>query len=223
MKTYALIMAGGKGLRMGADLPKQFLPLAGKPVLMHTLEAFHEADPNTELIVVLPFEHQAYWAELCIKHAFSLKPLVATGGEQRFESVRNGLKLVSEEGLVAVHDGVRPLVSPVLIKKCFDAAAEKGAVIPVYELTESIRRIEGDRSFAEDRSCYRSVQTPQTFRSDILIKAYQQPFQAVFTDDASVVEAAGYEIALVEGHRENIKITNPQDLLLAELLLQNEC
>lgn len=220
MKTYALILAGGKGLRMGADLPKQFLPLAGKPVLMHTLEAFYEADPTTEIILVLPEAHQAYWAELCVHHAFTLKHQVATGGEVRFESVQNGLKLISNDGLVAVHDGVRPLVKPSLIKKCFEAAAAKGAVIPVFELTESIRRIEGERSFAEDRSCFRSVQTPQTFRSDILMKAYEQPYKDVFTDDASVVEAAGYEIALVDGHRENIKITNPQDLLLAEQLLK---
>lgn len=220
MKTFALILAGGKGLRMGADLPKQFLPLAGKPVLMHTLEAFHRADPATELILVLPLEHQDYWAERCAEHAFTLKHRVATGGSQRFDSVRNGLALILEEGLVAVHDGVRPLVSPELIKRCFKAAAATGAVIPVFELTESIRRIEGDRSYAEDRSRFRSVQTPQTFRSDILKKAYEQPYQAVFTDDASVVEAAGYEIALVEGHRENLKITTPQDLLLAEQLLK---
>jgi 2-C-methyl-D-erythritol 4-phosphate cytidylyltransferase len=221
MKTYALILAGGKGLRMGADLPKQFLPLAGKPVLMHALEAFYQADPSTELILVLPKEHQAFWAELCAKHAFTLEHSIATGGTVRFDSVRNGLELVAEDSLVAVHDGVRPLVKPALITKCFEAALEKGAVIPVFELTESIRRIEGDRSYAEDRSRFRSVQTPQTFRSAILKKAYEQPYQDVFTDDASVAEAAGFEIALVEGHRENIKITTPQDLLLAEQLLKD--
>lgn len=220
MKTYALIMAGGKGLRMGADLPKQFLLLAGKPVLMHTLEAFHRADPSTELILVLPLDHQAYWKELCLRHGFTLEHRIATGGSVRFESVRNGLALVEEEGLVAVHDGVRPLVKPTLITTCFEAAAEKGAVIPVFELTESLRRIEGDRSRAEDRSLFRSVQTPQTFRSDVLKKSYEQTFREEFTDDASVVEAAGYEIALVEGHCENIKITTPQDLLLAEQLLK---
>lgn len=220
MKTYALILAGGKGLRMGADLPKQFLLLAGKPVLMHAMEAFHEAEPSTELILVLPLEHQAYWATLCAEHGFGLKHQVATGGAVRFESVQNGLAFIQEESLVAVHDGVRPLVKPALIRKCYETAAIKGAVIPVFELTESIRRIEGDRSYAEDRSRYRSVQTPQTFRSDILKNAYEQSFQDVFTDDASVVEAAGHEIALVEGHRENIKITTPQDLLLAEQLLK---
>ena len=220
MKTYALILAGGKGLRMGVDLPKQFLLLAGKPVLMHTLEAFQKADPTTELILVLPAEHQVFWAELCAKHAFALKHQVATGGAVRFDSVRNGLKLIQEEGLIAVHDGVRPLVSPELINRCFAKALEKGAAIPVFELTESIRRIEGSRSYAEDRSRYRSVQTPQTFRSEMLRQAYEQPFQPVFTDDASVVEAAGYEIALVEGNRENIKITTPQDLLLAEQLVK---
>lgn len=220
MKTYALILAGGKGLRMGADLPKQFLPLAGKPVLMHALEAFHRADPSTELLLVLPQEHQAYWASLCREHAFGLKHQVVAGGAVRFESVRNGLACIREEGLVAVHDGVRPLLKAELIRKCYETALEKGAVIPVFELTESIRRVEGDRSYAEDRSRYRSVQTPQTFRSDILLKAYEQTFRDEFTDDASVVEAAGYEIALVQGHRENIKITTPQDLLLAEQLLR---
>jgi len=220
MKTYALLLAGGKGLRMGAELPKQFLLLAGKPVLMHTLEAFHKADATTELILVLPAEHQEFWAELCTKHAFTLDHQVATGGVVRFDSVRNGLKLIKEEGLIAVHDGVRPLVSPALIQRCFAKALEKGAAIPVFELTESIRRVEGPRSFAEDRSRYRSVQTPQTFRSEILRLAYEQPFQPVFTDDAAVAEAAGYEIALVEGNRENIKITTPQDLLLAEQLLK---
>ncbi len=219
MKTFALILAGGKGLRMGADLPKQFLLLAGKPVLMHTLEAFHKADPKTELILVLPAEHQAYWTELCVKFNFTLKHRIATGGAVRFDSVRNGLKLIQEEGLIAVHDGVRPLVSPALINRCFAKALEKGAVIPVFELAESIRRIQGDRSFAEDRSLYRTVQTPQTFRSELLKKAYEQPYRALFTDDASVVEATGYEISLLEGHRENIKITHPQDLLLAEQLL----
>jgi len=220
MKTFALILAGGKGLRMGADLPKQFLLLAGKPVLMHTLEAFHRADPNTELILVLPSEQLAYWSELCTKFDFTLKHLVASGGAMRFDSVRNGLKLIQEDGLIAVHDGVRPLVHTELIRKCFEAAMKHGAVIPVFELTESIRRIEGPRSYAEDRTLYRSVQTPQTFRSEILQKSYQQPYREVFTDDASVVEAAGYEITLVEGTRENIKITMPQDLLLAEQLIR---
>lgn len=220
MKTYALILAGGKGLRMGADLPKQFLPLAGKPVLMHALEAFRQADPSTELLLVLPEEHQAYWASLCTEYGFDLPHRVVSGGAVRFESVRNGLACIREESLVAVHDGVRPLVKPALIQACFEVALEKGAVIPVFELTESIRRVEGDRSYAEDRSRYRSVQTPQTFRSDILLKAYEQAFRDEFTDDASVVEAAGYAIALVPGHRENIKITTPQDLLLAEQLLK---
>jgi len=219
MKTFALILAGGKGLRMGADLPKQFLLLAGKPVLMHTLEAFHKADPQIELILVLPLEHQDYWSELCTKFDFTLKHRIASGGAVRFDSVRNGLALIQQEGLIAVHDGVRPLVRPSLINRCFSKALEKGAVIPVFELTESIRRIEGDRSYAEDRSHFCSVQTPQTFQSELLKKAYQQPFRALFTDDASVVEAAGYKIALLEGHRENIKITTPQDLLLAEQLL----
>ena len=219
MKTFALILAGGKGLRMGAELPKQFLPLEGKPMLMRTLEAFHLADSSTVLILVLPISHQAYWKQLCADYHFTLKHQIANGGETRFESVANGLKLVEDQGVIAVHDGVRPLVSPNLIAQCYHSAREKGSVVPVFAVVESLRRLDDSGSIAVDRSRYVSVQTPQTFRSEILLEAYQQENQTLFTDDASVVEAAGFKIFLLEGEQTNIKITTPVDLLLAEQIL----
>jgi 2-C-methyl-D-erythritol 4-phosphate cytidylyltransferase len=220
MNTYAILVAGGKGLRMGTDLPKQFLTLAGKPVLMHTLEAFQKADASTVLILVLPMNQQAFWADLCVRHGFKVPHRLADGGVTRFDSVRNGLEKVEDNGLIAVHDGVRPLVSAELIRRCFQAAASEGAVVPVHEVSESLRKVEGKGSRAVDRSLYRAVQTPQTFQSDILRKAYEQDYRGTFTDDAAVVEAAGYHISLVEGIPENIKITTPLDLLLAEQLLK---
>jgi 2-C-methyl-D-erythritol 4-phosphate cytidylyltransferase len=222
VKTYAIVVAGGKGLRMGTDLPKQFLLLAGKPVLMHALEAFSRSDPATEIVLVLPAEQQEFWAALCQKHGFTLPHRIVHGGATRFDSVKNGLALIHGEGLIAVHDGVRPLVTADLIGRCYQAALLYGAVLPVSELTESIRRMDGNGSRAEDRSLFRSVQTPQTFKSEIIKKAYMQPFQELFTDDASVVEAAGYTVAMVVGCPENIKITTPQDLLLAEQLIKKQ-
>ena len=220
MKTFALILGGGKGLRMGADLPKQFLMLGDKPIIMHVLDAFYRANPLTELIVVLPPEQQSYWNELCVTHAFTLEHKLATGGATRFDSVSNGLKLIRETGIIAVHDGVRPLVSTQLINRCFQMAELHGGVVPVCPLVESIRQVEGSTSKAVDRSRYVSVQTPQTFRSEILQQAYNCDYLDVFTDDASVVEAAGFDVVLVEGARENLKITTPMDLLLAEQLLK---
>jgi 2-C-methyl-D-erythritol 4-phosphate cytidylyltransferase len=219
IRKYALIVAGGKGLRMGADLPKQFLLVEGRPLLIRTLEAFHRADPEAELILVLPEAQQAYWKELCLQYACALPHRVVNGGAVRYESVKNGLALMENEGLVAVHDGVRPFITPALVARCYEEAARSGAAIPVCPLTESIRRIEGEKSVAEDRSLYRSVQTPQTFRLSILKKAYELPVRDTFTDDASVVEAAGNTISLVDGLPENIKITTPMDLLLAGLLI----
>jgi 2-C-methyl-D-erythritol 4-phosphate cytidylyltransferase len=212
----ALLLAGGKGLRMGADVPKQFLPVAGKPLLMHTLEAFRAADAAIELVLVLPVDHQAYWRSLCAHYRFDVPHRIADGGAVRFDSVRNGLALVEGDALVAVHDGVRPLVSPELIQRCFAAAAEHGAIVPVREPVESLRRLEGAESCAVDRSLYRAVQTPQTFRAELLRRAYAQPYRETFTDDASVVEAAGYRISLIEGEVQNIKVTTPLDLLVAE-------
>jgi 2-C-methyl-D-erythritol 4-phosphate cytidylyltransferase len=222
VKKYALIVAGGKGLRMGADLPKQFLLVEGRPLLMRTLEAFYFADPAVELIVVLPEEQQAFWKDLCQQYQCVLPHRVANGGAVRYDSVKNGLTLMEGEALVAVHDGVRPFITPALVARCFEQAAQHGAVIPVCPLTESLRRIDGNRSFAEDRSLYRSVQTPQTFQLGLLKKAYQLPYREAFTDDASVAEAAGYAVKMVDGLPENIKITTPMDLLLARQLIRSK-
>lgn len=220
MKRYAIIVAGGKGTRMGSELPKQFLTLAGKPILAHTLDSFYRFDPTIELVVVLPASQQEYWKQLCADYHIDIPHRIASGGETRFHSVRNGLALLPDEGLVAIHDGVRPLVAHAVIEACFQAAQTYGGAIPTLPLTDSLRQIlpEGN-SRAEDRSRFVTVQTPQTFRCREIKQAYDQPYRATFTDDASVYEAAGYTPHLVQGNRENLKITLPIDLALAEILL----
>ena len=205
---------------MGADLPKQFLPIGGKPVLMHTLEAFHKADAAMRLILVLPQSQQAYWKSLCETHAFTIPHQVADGGETRFHSVKNGLALVDEAGLVGVHDGVRPFASIEVIRRCYAEAARYKAVVPVIDVVETVRVLQGEDSQTVDRNQYKLVQTPQVFDVALLKQAYQQPYTPNFTDDASVVEAYGEKIHLTEGNRENIKITTPFDLKIAETILQ---
>lgn len=220
MKRTVLIVAGGKGLRMGSQLPKQFIPIGGKPVLMHTLEAFHRFDSEMNLILVLPITQQVYWKELCTEHCFTVKHTVADGGETRFHSVKNGLALVSPgEGLVGVHDGVRPFVSQEVIARCYEAAAVRKAVVPVIDVVETVRHLTEAGSETVSRDEYKLVQTPQVFDADLLRQAYNQEFTPVFTDDASVVEAIGVPVCLVEGNRENIKITTPFDLKIAAALL----
>lgn len=231
MRKYVLIVAGGKGLRMGGDLPKQFIPLEGKPVLMHTLEAFYRWDSSAELVLVLPEDHQPYWEMLCREIGCKVPHRIANGGETRFHSVRNGLQFLSEEienasgrnekVLVAVHDGVRPFVSPEVISACFEEAEKSGAAIPVMPMIDSLRETDANGSHPVDRSRYFAVQTPQVFHSDVLLKAYGQDFSPLFTDDASVVEAMGQSIRLVTGNRENIKLTTPFDLLIAKGLLSS--
>lgn len=226
MRKYILIVAGGKGLRMGGDLPKQFIPLEGKPILMHTLETFHRWDDSAELVLVLPEDHQSYWNMLCREIGCKAPHRIVNGGETRFHSVRNGLQFLSEEivntsegnekALIAVHDGVRPFVAPEVISACFAEAERSGAAIPVIPMIDSLRETNGKGSHPVDRGRYVAVQTPQVFRSDILLEAYKQPFDSLFTDDASVVEAAGIPVCLVTGNRENIKITTPFDLLIAK-------
>lgn len=206
---------------MGSDLPKQFLPIGGKPVLMRTLEAFYRYDAEMRLIVVLPRSQQAYWSELCGKHCFALPHRVADGGESRFHSVRNGLALIRTSGLVGVHDGVRPFVSSEVIARCYEEAAGKRAVIPVIDVVETVRQIEGGRSRTVPRDEYKLVQTPQVFDVDLLKEAYSQPYTSAFTDDASVVEALGVPVHLTAGNRENIKITTPFDLKVAAVLLDS--
>ena len=221
IKKYAIIVAGGKGVRMGGNIPKQFLLLSGKPLIMHTLEAFYGADPKTDLIVVLPESQRSYWDDLCKQFAFEIKHRVVNGGNTRYESVKNGLALLNDTGLVAVHDGVRPFISVDLIERCYKTAAQFGAAVPVTELTESIRRLSDGTSFSERRETFRLVQTPQTFQLNVLKNAYQFPYRESFTDDASVVEAAGFKIELVIGCRENIKITTQLDLMQAEQIIKS--
>ena len=217
MKKYIIIVAGGKGLRMGGDIPKQFLPVCGKPVLMRTLEAFHAYDASMRLILVLPVSQQAYWKQLCEEYQFELVHEIANGGETRFHSVKNGLALVEEDGLVGVHDGVRPFVSQEVITRCYEEAASLKAVIPVIGVVETVRHLIGEGSETVPRDQYKLVQTPQVFDVTLLRLAYQQEYTDLFTDDASVVEALGEKVYLVEGNRENIKLTTPFDLKLAEL------
>ena len=221
MKKYAIIVAGGKGVRMGADIPKQFLPIGGKPVLMRTLETFNKYDEALELILVLPVAQQAYWRDLCRTYSFSIPHTIANGGETRFHSVKNGLECINseKEALVGVHDGVRPFVAQEVISECFSVAFEKEAVIPVVDVVETVRQVADESSKTVDRNLYKLVQTPQVFYLQLLKKAYSQPYTPLFTDDASVVEALGKEVFLVKGNRENIKITTPFDIKVANALL----
>ena len=222
MKKNVIIVAGGKGLRMGNDLPKQFIPIGGKPVLMRTIEAFYRFDRDINIILVLPVSHQDYWKSLCQEYNFSIGHTIANGGETRFHSVKNGLALVAD-GLVGVQDGVRPFGSVEMIKRCFDAAREFPAVIPVIDSTDSLREVvDEDKSRIVDRSKIRLVQTPQVFDVNVLKKAYQTDFKETFTDDASVVEAMGVNVHLVKGEVTNIKITTPLDLKIGELIIRDK-
>ena len=216
---YVIIVAGGKGLRMGGDIPKQFLPIGGLPVLMRTLMRFREYSQSLQIILVLPKAQQEYWRELCEKHKFTVEYLLADGGETRFHSVQHGLALIPDDaqGVVGVHDGVRPFVSTDVIRACYEAARTHKAVIPVTPVVETLRHIPTQKNVM--RSDYCLVQTPQTFDIQLLKAANRQPYSEAFTDDASVVEAFGYPVAMVDGNRENIKITTPFDLKIAETLI----
>lgn len=207
---------------MGSELPKQFLPIGGKPVLMRTLEAFYAYNPEIRMILVLPHDQQAYWRRLCEEHCFALPHTVVDGGETRFHSVKNGLALVDTPALVGVHDGVRPFVSQEVIARCYELAATKRAVIPVTDVVETVRHLTETGSETVSRDAYKLVQTPQVFDAALLKEAYEQPYTPHFTDDASVVEALGISVSLTPGNRENIKITTPFDLKIAAALL-GEC
>lgn len=221
MNKHVIIVAGGKGLRMGNDIPKQFLLLAEKPVLMRTLDVFYSTDKNLNIILVLPEEQQAYWRKLQEQYVFDIPHRVVSGGETRFHSVKNGLDMIPEnDGFVAVHDGVRPFVAPEVIKKSFDEAGKYKAVIPVVDIVETVREIRADESQTVNREMYKLVQTPQVFDLKLLKEAYRQPYTASFTDDASVIEAFGEKVHLIQGNRENIKITTPFDLLIGEAIIQ---
>ena len=214
---YIIIVAGGKGLRMGSDIPKQFLPVCNLPVLMRTIRRFREYSADINIILVLPKSQQDYWHSLCKEYQFDERYSIADGGETRFHSVSNGLSLIPDnaEGVVGVHDGVRPFPAIDVIRRCYDTARTAKAVIPVTPVVETLRHItEGTKP----RGDYRLVQTPQTFDIQLLKAANRQPFSEAFTDDASVVESYGHAITMVEGNRENIKITTPFDLAIAETL-----
>lgn len=204
---------------MGADKPKQFLEIDGKPILRRTMERFLDFDPKANLILVLPSAYKEYWKEYCEQSGFRCKFSMVSGGITRFHSVQNALKLVPDGAVVAVHDGVRPFVSTAFLQRMFDAAADAPAVIPALPAVESMRRLDDEGSHTVDRSRYVTVQTPQVFRSEVLKAAYKKAYSPSFTDDASVVEAAGFSISLVEGERSNIKITTPGDIRLAEALV----
>ena len=218
---YIIIVAGGKGLRMGTDIPKQFLPIGGKPVLMRTLERFREYSADLQIILVLPKAQHDYWQELCQEYDFKVEYQMTDGGETRFHSVQHGLALIPDdaEGVVGVHDGVRPFPSIDVIRNCYETARKKKAVIPVIPIVETVRHLQDETSVTVPRGDYRLVQTPQTFDIQLLKAANRQPYNDSFTDDASVVEAFGFDITLVEGNRENIKITTPYDLKIAEVLI----
>lgn len=216
MEEYIIVVAGGAGKRMHTDVPKQFLLLAGRPVLMHTLEALA---PWGCLVLALPEQHFALWKQLCTQYHFTLPHQVVAGGAERFFSVKNALQVVPEGGLVAVHDGVRPLVSQATLQRLFEAAKQHRAVVPVLPMSESVRQLLPQGSKAVERSAYVRVQTPQVFESTLLKQAYNQAYCPQFTDDASVVETLGVAVALCEGNPENIKITCPADLQVAEALL----
>lgn len=234
-EDYVIIVAGGKGLRMGGAVPKQFMPVRGLPVLMRTLMRFREYSSELNIILVLPAEQHDYWRELCRTHQFCMSYQLASGGATRFHSVMNGLSLVPDDakGMVAVHDGVRPFVSVEVIARCFDAARRIGAVIPVVPVVETLLKINKEAVHAGEntevkeaeewgttvpRSEYRLVQTPQVFDAQLLKAAFRQPYTDMFTDDASVVQAYGHKVYIVEGNRENIKLTTPFDMRVAEAL-----
>jgi 2-C-methyl-D-erythritol 4-phosphate cytidylyltransferase len=218
MKKFVLIVAGGTGSRMEAGSPKQFLLVAQKPILIHTIEIFIKYDPAIEIVVILPEHQMEAWEKLCRDYSFTAPHKICFGGEKRYHSVKNGLSEIEGGGIVFIHDGVRPLVSIDTLDRCFTTAAQKGNAIPVAPVTESLRKVELGKNSAVDRSKYFLIQTPQTFKVKDIKKAYEQDYSPFFTDDASVLEATGKTINLVDGNRENIKITYPEDLENAEIL-----
>lgn len=219
MKRSFIVTAGGTGKRMGNKTPKQFLLLNGKPIIMHTIERLHAFDRVAEIVITLPEAYIEYWEELCEQHDFDLLHKVVAGGEERFDSIKNALDFCSGNR-VAVHDAVRPLVSMETLERLF--ASEEPAVIPVIPVSESLRRKTENGTQAVSRSNYLIVQTPQVFKRAVLEEAYDQEFSPDFTDDASVVESLGYSISTIEGNVENIKITTPSDLIIAEALLRQD-
>lgn len=219
-KRYAIIVAGGNGTRMLSSIPKQFMILGDQPILMHTIRSFFTADASIEILLALPVDQIHFWKQLCIKYNFLINHQVVEGGKTRFHSVKNALNQIHEKGSIAVHDGVRPLVSSKVILKAFETAEIKGNAIPSVPVFDSIRVLENDKNRTVNRALYRVIQTPQCFTSELLKAAYEQKFQDAFTDDASVVEGIGTSIHLIDGDKKNIKITTSEDLIIAEAFLK---
>lgn len=221
MKKYAVIVAGGNGTRMGSAVPKQFLQLKGKPLLWYTLETFLRAFDDLLIILVIPADFEAEGGKLIRQTAAPTRIQTVAGGATRFHSVQNGLRQIKEGSVVFVHDGVRCLVTETLIRRCYSQALEKGSAIPAVAVSDSMRIVEGEGTRPIDRGSLLAVQTPQTFRSNIILPAFQQNYSEAFTDEATVVEAAGHQVFMIEGEKENIKITLPADLVIAEQLLES--
>ena len=220
MDLNLIIVAGGKGKRMQSETPKQFLNISNKPILLHTIERFYNFSNDINIVVVLPAPFIEFWKSLCRKYNCTIKHKVVEGGDARFFSVKNGLAHISKNSLVAVHDGVRPLVSDSTIHNVIETARKKGNAIPAVRINESVRKLDSNITFPVDRNNYRIIQTPQCFHTDLLLNAYEQDFKESFTDDATVVESLGEKINLVDGNFENIKITRPVDLKFAEAYLK---
>lgn len=221
MNRYAIIVAGGSGSRMGTEIPKQFLEIHHKPVLMHSISRFFDFDNHLQIIVVLPEKQIDFWERLCIKYKFNIQHQIVKGGAERFFSVQNALNTINLEGIVAIHDAVRPLVSQQTIDLAFASAATRGNGIPAISIKDSLRKFNETHNHAVNRSNYKIIQTPQCFKVSDIKKAYFQEYRQEFTDDASVLEYSGAKVYLTEGNNENIKITNPFDLKLAEFLLNS--
>jgi 2-C-methyl-D-erythritol 4-phosphate cytidylyltransferase len=220
VNNYAIIVAGGSGSRMQSAVPKQFLLLKGLPVLMHTMQAFYKTKPQPQLILALPESYHTFWMQLCANHQFEIPHQLVTGGDSRFQSVKNALSLVPTNSLVAVHDAVRPLISTTIIEEAYRQAAIHEAVVVAVKSRDSIRQLSNGKTQSLIRDEIYLVQTPQTFKADLLKSAYERPFESSFTDDASVAESAGHSIHIVEGSYQNFKITFPEDIAIAELLMQ---
>jgi len=218
---YALIVAGGSGSRMLSAVPKQFLLLGGVPVLMHTIRAFYQSQFKPKLILVLPADFHTYWQQLCLEHSFTIPHQLVSGGETRFHSVKNGLDVIEDNttAVVAIHDAVRPLTDTKIIDHSYTCAAEHGNAVVAVKSRDSVRQLKNNRSLSLIRDEIYLVQTPQTFQLAQLREAYKQPYNPKFTDDASVVEETGVAINLIEGNYRNIKITFPEDIAIAELLM----
>lgn len=219
MNKTALIVAGGSGTRMETNVPKQFLLLGGKPILMHTIEAFYNNGVN-HIILVLPQSQIAFWNQLCQTHQFTIQHQIVPGGASRFESVQNGLQYCNNDDLVAIHDGVRPFISKEIILNSFETAAQKGNAVAAVRLKDSIRKVELLSNKNVNRDNYYLIQTPQTFKAQLIKEAYAAQDHINFTDDASVLESNGHAINLIPGNYKNIKITTPEDLLVGEAFLK---